>query len=113
MDSFQVIADNSRRQIIQMLSEETLSISGIASQFEMSRPAISKHIKILENFNFIEIQEIGRERYCHLKQEGFDELKEWLAYYDQFWMSKLSDLEKLMNKKSIKHKRKKLKKQMI
>jgi DNA-binding transcriptional ArsR family regulator len=110
MDCFQVIADPSRRQIINMLSAESLSINSIASHFNMSRPAVSKHIRILHESKFIEIQELGRERYCQLKQEGFNELKEWLAYYDQFWMSKLSDLEKLMNKKSIKHKRKKRKK---
>lgn len=99
-DVFQVIADPSRRQILQLLSRDSLTINSLAENFEMSRPAVSKHIKILNNAGFISIQNIGRERYCILKQEGFNELQEWIDYFDQFWLSKLKKLETLLNNKS-------------
>ena len=73
LDVFQVVADPSRRHILQLLTKNSLTINSIAEQFNMSRPAISKHIRILNDANFISIQNIGRERYCILKQEGFDE----------------------------------------
>ena len=102
LDAFQVIADPSRRQILQMLSQESLTISAIAGNFNMSRPAVSKHIKILNNAGFISIQDIGRERYCLLHQDGFNELQEWIHYFDGFWKSKLKDLETLLDGKQKK-----------
>ncbi|WP_185291040.1 MULTISPECIES: ArsR/SmtB family transcription factor [Weeksellaceae] len=100
LDTFQAIADPSRRQILQLLSKDSLTINTLAENFEMSRPAVSKHIKILNNAGFISIQNIGRERYCILKQDGFNELQEWIDYFDKFWLSKLKKLEMLLNKKA-------------
>ncbi len=100
LDAFQVIADPSRRQILQLLSEDSLTINALAENFDMSRPAVSKHIKILSSAGFITIQNIGRERYCMLKQEGFQELQDWINYFDSFWKSKLKTLEALLNKRS-------------
>jgi DNA-binding transcriptional ArsR family regulator len=100
LDAFQAIADPSRRQILQLLSKDSLTINALAENFEMSRPAVSKHIKILYGAGFISIQNIGRERYCILKQDGFDELEEWIDYFDKFWLSKLKKLEMLLNKKA-------------
>ncbi|HEY4326568.1 MAG TPA: metalloregulator ArsR/SmtB family transcription factor [Mucilaginibacter sp.] len=99
LDAFQVIADPSRRQILHLLSKDSLTINSLAENFDMSRPAVSKHIKVLYNAGFISIQDIGRERHCILKQDGFNELHEWLAYYDAFWGSKLKKLETLLNDK--------------
>lgn len=99
LDAFQVIADPSRRQILHLLSENSLTINSLADNFDMSRPAVSKHIKVLHHAGFISIQDIGRERHCILKEDGFKELKEWLAYYDNFWSSKLKNLESLLNEK--------------
>lgn len=99
-DVFQVIADPSRRQILQLLSKDSLTINSLAENFEMSRPAVSKHVKILNDAGFISIQNIGRERYCILKQDGFNELQEWIGYFDKFWLSKLKKLETLLNNKS-------------
>ncbi|WP_276974871.1 metalloregulator ArsR/SmtB family transcription factor [Flavobacterium filum] len=99
-DAFQVIADPSRRQILQLLSKDSLTINSLAENFEMSRPAVSKHVKILYGAGFISIQNIGRERYCILKQDGFNELQEWIDYFDKFWLSKLKKLETLLSKKA-------------
>src|SRR5688572_18815897 len=97
LDVFQVIGDPSRRKMLVMLSENSLTINSLADNFDMSRPAVSKHVKILETAGFISIQDIGRERYCTLKKEGFEELQEWINYFDKFWTSKLKRLEDLLN----------------
>jgi DNA-binding transcriptional ArsR family regulator len=97
LDAFQVIGDPSRRKMLMLLSEDSLTINSLADNFDMSRPAVSKHIKILHNAGFIAIEDIGRERYCTLKEDGFKELNSWLAYFDQFWESKLKKLETLLN----------------
>lgn len=100
LDAFQAIADPSRRQILKLLAKDSLTINALADNFDMSRPAVSKHVKILNQAGFLSIQNIGRERYCILKQDGFDELQEWIEYFDKFWVSKLKKLEVLLSKKA-------------
>ena len=99
LDAFQAIADPSRRQILQLLSKDSLTINSLAENFEMSRPAVSKHIKILHHAGFISIQNIGRERYCILKQDGFNELQGWIDHFDKFWLSKLKKLQTMLDNK--------------
>ena len=99
LDTFQVIGDPSRRKMLMLLSEDNMTINSLADHFDMSRPAVSKHIKILHGAGFISIKDIGRERYCTLKKDGFEELQAWISHFDQFWTSKLKKLETLLNKK--------------
>ena len=99
LDVFQVIADPSRRQMMLLLSKDSMTISALAENFKMSRPAVSKHIKVMYNAGFISITDIGRERYCTLKQDGFNELQDWINYFDKFWLTKLKKLETLLNHK--------------
>src|SRR5580692_10776661 len=99
LDAFQVIGDPSRRKMLMLLSEDSLTINNLAENFDMSRPAVSKHIKILHTAGFISIRDIGRERYCTLKKDGFEELQSWISYFDKFWISKLKKLEALLNNK--------------
>ncbi|HEY8781536.1 MAG TPA: metalloregulator ArsR/SmtB family transcription factor [Mucilaginibacter sp.] len=99
LDTFQVIGDPSRRKMLMLLSADSLTINSLADNFDMSRPAVSKHVKILETAGFISIQDIGRERFCTLKKDGFEELQHWLSYFDEFWSSKLKKLESLLNSK--------------
>jgi DNA-binding transcriptional ArsR family regulator len=101
-DAFQVIADPSRRQLLQMLSKKSLTINSLAKDFDMSRPAVSKHIKILYDAKFISIQNIGRERHCILRADGFNELQKWINYFDNFWENKLFKLQSLLDKKAEK-----------
>jgi DNA-binding transcriptional ArsR family regulator len=100
LDAFQVIADPSRRQMLVMLSKDSMTINSLAENFDMSRPAVSKHVKILYNAGFISIKDIGRERYCTLKQEGFNEVQDFIDYFDKFWTGKLKKLQALLNNKS-------------
>jgi DNA-binding transcriptional ArsR family regulator len=102
LDAFQVIADPSRRQMLMMLSKDSMTINSLAENFDMSRPAVSKHIKILYIAGFISIKDIGRERHCILKQDGFNELQDFINYFDKFWKSKLKKLETILNNKAKK-----------
>jgi DNA-binding transcriptional ArsR family regulator len=99
LDVFQVVADPSRRQILRLLLKDSLTINSLAEHFDMSRPAVSKHIKILHGAGFISIRDIGRERHCILNQEGFEKLQEWINYFDNFWLSKLGKLKSLLENK--------------
>ncbi|MCX6352779.1 MAG: metalloregulator ArsR/SmtB family transcription factor [Bacteroidetes bacterium] len=100
LDAFQVIADPSRRHMLQLLSKESLTISQLGENFDMSRPAVSKHIKILYGAGFISITGIGRERHCILKQDGFNELQDFINYFDKFWEGKLKKLQMILNNKA-------------
>src|SRR5450755_3662556 len=102
LDVFQVIADPSRRQMMQLLSKESMTINALAENFDMSRPAVSKHIKIMYIAGFISIKDIGRERHCTLKQDGFNKLQDFINYFDKFWAGKLKKLETILNNKSKK-----------
>jgi len=102
LDAFQVVADPSRRHMLQLLSKESLTINALAENFDMSRPAVSKHVKILYGAGFISITGIGRERHCILKQDGFNELQDFINFFDKFWASKLKKLETILNNKSKK-----------
>lgn len=104
-DVFQVVADPSRRTILELLTKDNLSINSLADHFDMSRPAVSKHIRILNESGFISIENIGRERYCSLNKEGFDKLNEWMNFFDQFWAAKLKKLGQVMKGEKGKVKR--------
>ena len=97
LDAFQVVGDPSRRKMLMLLSRNSLTINSLADNFDMSRPAVSKHVKILQGAGFISIHDIGRERYCTLKKDGFEELQAWISHFDSFWTSKLKKLETLLN----------------
>src|ERR1700743_2968641 len=103
-DPFQAIADNNRREILMLLSANKMSINTLADNFDISRPAISKHIKVLYEAGFILINNEGRERYCELSPVGFDHIKEWMEYFEQFWTKKLQSLENLLNDRAKKKK---------
>ena len=92
-DVFQAIADPTRREIIQLLSKSKLNLNAVSDNFDISRPAISKHIKILIECGLIEINQQGRDRYCEIQYEKLSEISEWIEQYRQFWENKLDSLE--------------------
>jgi len=99
LDAFQVIADPSRRQILHLLTKDSYNINSLAENFEMSRPAVSKHIGILETAGFVTIKSIGRERFCTLNQDGFTELRNWINHFDEFWNIKMKNLDTILKGK--------------
>lgn len=91
-DVFQAIADPTRRAIITMLAKKSLNLNAIAENFDVSRPAISKHIKILIECGLIVIKQQGRERYCEAKLRSLKEVSTWIEQYRVFWTQKLDAL---------------------
>ncbi|WP_257670686.1 ArsR/SmtB family transcription factor [Parapedobacter tibetensis] len=95
-DVFQAIADPTRRGIIGLLAERTMNLNAVAENFDISRPAISKHIKILTECGLVIIKQEGRERFCHADLQKLKEVDQWLAHYRNFWNHKLDALQTLL-----------------
>ena len=96
-DVFQAIADPTRRAIIGLVAEQPLNVNMIAEKFEVTRQAVSLHVKILTECGLIVIKQQGRERYCEAKLGGLNEISQWVEQYKQFWESKLDSLENYLS----------------
>lgn len=92
-DPWQALADPTRRQIIEVLFKEQLTVNDIANNFQISRPAISKQLKILEESSLITIEKQGRNRVCSLSLESLKEVFMWVQQYETFWLGKLDKLD--------------------
>jgi len=97
-DVFQAIADPTRRQIIDMVVQQPLNLNAIAEKFDVSRQAVSLHVKILSECGLIAIRQQGRERYCEAKLDGLNEVSLWVERYRQHWEHKLDELESYLYK---------------
>jgi DNA-binding transcriptional ArsR family regulator len=91
-DVFQAIADPTRREIIHLLANKTLTLNGVAENFKISRPAISKHIRILSECGLVVVHQQGRERYCQAHLNSLREVSEWTSQYQKFWSDRLDAL---------------------
>jgi DNA-binding transcriptional ArsR family regulator len=91
-DVFQAIADPTRREIIGLLTHQSLNLNSIADNFDISRPAVSKHIKILTQCGLITIKQDGRDRYCKANFGKLNEVSTWVEQYRKFWTEKLDAL---------------------
>jgi predicted 3-demethylubiquinone-9 3-methyltransferase (glyoxalase superfamily)/DNA-binding transcriptional ArsR family regulator len=92
-DVFQAIADPNRRAILTLLARQRLTLNGVADHFNISRPAISKHIKILSECGLLVIRKQGRERYCEVRPEKLSEVSAWVEQYRQIWEARLDRLD--------------------
>lgn len=110
-DVFQAIADPTRRQIISLLAAEPLNVNTVAEKFDMTRQAVSLHVKILEECGLIMVKKQGRERYCEAKLDGLSEVSKWVEQYKKYWESHLDSLEdylaKIQNTKTKKYAKRK------
>jgi DNA-binding transcriptional ArsR family regulator len=91
-DVFQAIADPTRRDIITLLAQRSLNLNAVADNFDISRPAVSKHIKILTECGLITIKQQGRERYCKANLKKLEQVAAWADQYRAFWTTKLDAL---------------------
>jgi len=103
-DVFQAIADPTRREIIGLIAYESLNLNAIADNFDVSRPAISKHIKILTQCGLITITQQGRDRYCKANLKKIKEVSDWAEQYRTFWNSKLDALGDFLDKENAENK---------
>jgi DNA-binding transcriptional ArsR family regulator len=91
-DVFQAIADPTRRAIIGMIAGQPLNLNAVADNFDISRPAISKHMKILTECGLVIVKQRGRERFCEARLEKLNEVSSWVDQYKRFWTQKLDAL---------------------
>lgn len=103
-DVFQAIADPTRREIIKLVAEKPLNLNAISERFNVSRPAISQHIKILIECGLIDVTQQGRERYCEARLEALGEVADWIEPYRKRWATKFVALDALLEKQLRKKK---------
>ena len=107
-DVFQAIADPTRRDILHLISNQSMNLNSVSDQFNISRPAISKHIKILTECGLVTINQVGRDRFCEARLDKLSEVSVWVEQYKKFWEAKLDSLEGYINElQSENHKNKK------
>ena len=108
-DVFQAIADPTRRQIISMVAQRPLNLNSVAEKFDMTRQAVSLHVRILEECGLITLKQQGRERYCEAQLQKLGEVSQWVDQYKQHFEQKLDSLEKYLDKlqKQRKHAKRK------
>jgi DNA-binding transcriptional ArsR family regulator len=104
-DVFQAIADPTRREIINLVAYQSLNLNSIAENFDVSRPAISQHIKILTECGLIVIRKQGRERYCEARLQQLNEVSDWVEQYRKVWAVKFDKLDNLLDELKNKTKR--------
>ncbi|MDB5151336.1 MAG: winged helix-turn-helix transcriptional regulator [Mucilaginibacter sp.] len=103
-DVFQAIADPTRREILGMIAHKSLNINSVTENFDISRAAIYKHMKILTECGLLEIKQQGRERYCEGRLEKLNEISDWVAQYREFWETRLDSLESYLKEIQTKNK---------
>ena len=95
-DIFQAIADPKRRAIIGLLADQKLTVNAVADHFPISRPAISKHIKILVESWLVVVHRQGRERYCEARLAKLNEVSNWVEHYQQVWEQRFNRLDQYL-----------------
>ena len=99
-DAIAAISHPARRRMLDLLVEDDRSVKAIAGQFQMSRPAVSQHLRILLDAGLVTEQWHGRERRYRLVPEQLGPVQDWIARYERFWDDRLKRLQKLFAKKS-------------
>jgi DNA-binding transcriptional ArsR family regulator len=96
-DIFQAIADPTRRAIIVLIALQAMTPNAIADQFDITRQAVSKHLRILTECEIVSQEQKGREIYYSLEIEKMKEIDVWLEQFRQIWNTKYSQLDELLS----------------
>jgi len=92
-DVFQAIADPTRREIIRLIAQRPLNVNAVAGNFNVSRTAIYKHVKMLTECGLVVTRRLGRERFYEARLELLHEVSDWVEQYRQYWNARLDALE--------------------
>lgn len=95
-DIFQAIADPTRRAILVLIAAQAMTPNTLAGEFDMSRQAVSKHIKILNECELLEQEKIGREIYYHLNVDKMKEIDQWLDQFRALWENRFDQLDDVL-----------------
>ncbi len=93
VDAIEVLADPTRRRIVELLADGERSAGEIASQFPVSRPAVSRHLRVLREHGFVRTRDQAQRRLYTLDPAPLAELDEWLTRYRSFWAQRLDALD--------------------
>jgi DNA-binding transcriptional ArsR family regulator len=93
---FSTLANGVRRELLLLLAEGPRTAGALAREFDLSRPAVSEHLHILEQASLVVGVKRGRERHYHLNPEPLAELTEWLHPFERYWRDRLTDLAHLV-----------------
>ena len=104
-DVFQAIADPTRREIIDLLAQHPMNLNAIAEHFDITRPAISNHIRILNECGIIVIEQVGRERFCKIRPDHLKQVSDWIGKYEDLWIQKIESFEKYLYQLKSKQKK--------
>jgi DNA-binding transcriptional ArsR family regulator len=99
-DVFGAISHPARRRMLDLLVEADRSVNTIAGHFQMSRPAVSQHLRVLLDAGLVTERRHGRERRYHLVPERLGPVRDWIAHYERFWDDRLQRLQKQLTKRS-------------
>jgi DNA-binding transcriptional ArsR family regulator len=97
-ETFAALADPTRREILVTLADGDRTVSDLAEPFDMSLPAITKHLSVLERAGLISSEREGRVRRCHLERDPLAAAMRWIADYGRFWEESFDSLERLLAK---------------
>lgn len=92
MDTYDAIADPTRRLIIDLLATGSRNAGSIAAEFSVSRPAISRHLRVLRESGIVTVEEQAQQRIYHLRPERLSEVAAWISRYTTFWNDRLTRL---------------------
>lgn len=101
-DVFQAIADPIRRDIIGLIAKKPMTPNNVAESFDISRQAISKHIKILTECGLLSLTIQGRKYYYTIQPKKLAEVNDWLEPYMKMWEGRLNAIDDLLNKMQTK-----------
>lgn len=96
--TFRALADPTRRDILAILAQGDRTIGEVADGFDMTRPAVKKHLTILQAGGLIEVEPRGRERINRLAPEGLAPVIDWIATLEIFWDARLDALKAAIEK---------------
>jgi len=102
-DVFQALADPTRRAILGLLREGSQPAGSIARGFPVSRPAISRHLRILREAELVSEIKVGRNRLYELNAAPLRSVDDWLAHYRHMWQHQLRNLKRFVEEKGRKH----------
>lgn len=91
-DVFTAVANRHRRRLLDLLLDEPQSVSALASRFDMRRPSVSEHLKVLKDAGLVTEERHGRERIYRVDAQRLRPVAEWLSPYELFWRDTLKDL---------------------
>ncbi|WP_299078196.1 metalloregulator ArsR/SmtB family transcription factor [uncultured Ruegeria sp.] len=98
-NAFRALADPTRRDIVQILAAQEMTIGQLTDRFDMTRAAVKKHLTVLSDGGLISVEARGRERINRLEPQGLAPVLDWLSYFDQFWDDRLNSLKEAIERK--------------